>query len=538
MKRLRLPVLSLLLSLTALWACGVGSAITQEGAVRVRLSGTATGEGGIDNAWVTVRAVRFHRLDTAEPEDPDWVGWRFPDGGTVTLNLAALRGGALRTVFPDFSLPAGRYRQAMLFLEPTRADNDVLPSARAAGLRYNNQVDRATGPSPLRVPDAGRGIRLPGAFEVREDEVLDLAIDLDIGHDAVRVLRGAAEEYILKPLPRVFDLSRAGAIVGRVDAAAAADNSAFLEFRAEQPDGAFRVVRRTSALADNTGRFVLYPLEPGRYDVVLGGRNRRTVIVRNVAVFQGGTPDSGAANLGTIPMPAGTEYRVDVSVSPAGSRVHFYQRLPNDPVPYEVRIRHVDPFTGRLPDNLFLPAGHPRAGNYVSSGGTISFFDNLALDNALQPLAGAFQAVAAAPLHDRIGPVQVTPADDNLILTFGRLPPSAPALPCSAQGQISMSAPGLGLGNGILFAVRGGQIVDRLDVSARMGDNGGPWLLGGLPGGSALSAFPQGVYGIDTLGWSDNALAAGFRLQTLQPAVADLSRGNRTGINLWMVPLR
>jgi hypothetical protein len=529
------------LVLFSLAACGGGSSEPGTGTVRVRLTDAPAGESGIDNVWITVRGILFHRVDSAQPEDSDWLGKRFADNATVTVNLAQLANGNLQTVFAGIPLPAGRYRQILLFVEPTRARDNVVASAASAGLRYNNQVDTAAGPAPLRIPDALRGIRLGGTFDVVEGATLDLAIDLDIGHDVVKISRGAVEEYLLKPLLRYFDLGRAGAIKGRIDAAAAVDPTGYYVFKAEQPnaDNTFRVVRRFTTLADNTGNFVFYPLAPGRYDVVLRGRNHKTVIVKNVNVLAGGTPAAGAADLGTITMPAGTEFHVDADVSPSGSWVNFYQSLPPgiDQIPFEIRFRHVNPFTGRFFDNIALSATNLRVGTYTTSGATIAFTDVTPVDNNGVQAAGTFSAVADALLYDRGAALQVAPTDNNGTLALGPLVPSAPANPAGTRvsGRISMAQAGMGLTNGTMLAVRGGVVVDRVDVSPLMGNTGGSYSFGNLPGGTIAAPFPAGVYGLETFGWSASTLAFGFRPGTaFLPPVADLRLGSRVNVDIRM----
>jgi hypothetical protein len=536
-----LPSLLPILLLSLLAACGGGSSDSANGTVKIRLTDAPAGENGIDNVWITVRGVMFHLVDAADPEDTGWIGRRFADNETVTVNLARLANGEMQTVFDNISLPPGRYRQILLFVEPTRAIDNVAASAGAAGLRYNNQVDTAAGAAPLRIPDALRGIRLAGTFDVVSGVKLDLAIDFDIGHDVVEISRGAVREYLLKPLLRYFDLGRAGAIVGRIDSAAALDNAAFFVFKAEQPnaDNSYRVVRRFTTLADNTGRFVFYPLAPGRYDIVLRGRHRKTAIVRNVNVLAGGTPSVGFADLGTVTMDAGAEITVGASVSPSGSWIDFYQTLPGDSVPYEIRFRHVNPFTGSFEGNIALSAEGIKVGTW-NGGNPVAFTTVLPMDNTFSPAAGAFSAVADALLYDRSAPLPVNLVDNNSTLAFPALVPSAPANPAgnTASGHIRMSAAGMGLTSGLMLAVRDGLVIDRLDVTAMMGNNGGNYAFANLPGGTTLAPFARGVYGLETIGWSSSSVAVGFRDLTFLPAIADLRFGNRSTINLWMWPLR
>jgi hypothetical protein len=187
---------------------------------------------------------------------------------------------------------------------------------------------------PLRVPDAGRGISLTGEFQIKQNAKLKLAIDFDAGHDVVKIERNGNTEYILKPRLTHFDLDNAGAIIGSIDATAAGNNhSAQFVFKAEQiaPNGQVHVVRRVTALVDQTGKFILFPLLPGNYDIVMRGINYETVIVKDVPVVKGTTPQSQPTVVPEITMtPATTQdYMLDATIaSPTGAWLNFMQTLP------------------------------------------------------------------------------------------------------------------------------------------------------------------------------------------------------------------
>lgn len=509
-------------------ATGTGSAAT--GSVSVSL--TDAPAYGLDHVWITVRDLWFHRSDSAETEQRGWV--KFPLSSPVTFDLLDLSSGAVSVpVWDDIKLPEGDYTQIRLFL--VRTEDVLTGSASAATLTYNNQVDVTddTTPYPLRVPDANRGIRLTGDFQVKKNGKLKLAIDFDAGHDVVKIDHDGRTEYVLKPRLAYFDLDNAGAIVGHIDTTAAGNNTtARFVFKAEQvaPNGEVHVVRRVTALADQTGKFILYPLAPGIYDLVMRGINYETVIVKGVPVVKGATPHSLPTVVPTITMtPAiAPDYTVSASItSPTGAWVNFMQTLPGaGEVPYDIRFRHFNPLTGRI-EGFPLSSGPLHVGTYDASSITLSSITPLEGD-------GGYKAVAGAPLYLPSDYVTVTPSANNP--SFGALGVALPATARSVSGSILLPetfAPGTGLDRGILFAVHGGMIVNAMKVDSQMA-SGGSYTLGNLPGGTSLNPLPGAFYGIEALGWSSTSPET--RAIAL-PRFVNLTTADATGIDLTMMML-
>ncbi len=510
----------ILLLAAAFTGCGGGdSGTTPTGTAQVFL--TDAPDGALDNVLVTVRSIWFHTSDAAGPDDAGWL--RFPLATPRTVDLARLTDGTTVPVFDGITLPVGRYQQILLFLAPTE-DNAFLSP-------YNNEVIDNNVAFPLRVPDAAHGIRLAGAFRIVEGGTLRLAIDFDIGHDVVKIARGGAVEYILKPQLRYFDLDDVGAVTGRIDGAARAAGYNFV-FKAERPnvDNTFhQVVRFTGVRPDNT--FVLSFLPPGTYDVVMRGRGVETVIVRGVPVARGSVTDLGAA----IAMPAGSEFAANVSVRPTGAWVNFYQTLDNAvtgvrEIPYEIRYRHVNPFTGNFFDDIALSNGpiHLRA---YAAGATTPVADITPREwsggNA------GFAAVAQAILHDRS---PFVPVDNTMTspVSFDALTVTSPAVARSVSGILNVPNMGTmgspaGLDNGFLLAVHGGMIVDKADMApGMMGMGANAYAFGNLPGGSWAFPLPGAFYNVEAIGWTTTSFAIGVS------PVADLRTGNGTGANLPM----
>lgn len=522
MKKYLCLVAALLLA-AALASCGGGdSATTPTGTAQVSL--TDAPGGALDNVFVTVKAIWFHTSDASGPDDAGWL--RFPLTAPRTVDLARLTDGTTLAVFDGLTLPVGHYQQILLFLAPTEDNAFLAP--------YNNEVIDNNVAYPLRVPDAGHGIRLAGSFRITDGGTLRLAIDFDIGHDVVKIARGGATEYILKPRLRYFDLDNVGAVTGRIDPATRAAGYNFV-FKAERPNGDntfYQVLRFTTVRPDNT--FVLSFLPPGTYDVVMRGRGVETVIVRGVPVARGSAIDLGSA----IPMPAGTEFEANVSVHPTGSWVNFYQTLDNAAtgireIPYEIRYRHVNPFTGSFFDNIALSNGpiHLRAYS-AAGGGTTTPVADVTPTEWSGGNAG-FAAVAQAILYDRS---PFVPVDNTMTspVPFGTLSVTSPAVARSVSGMLGVPDMGTmgnpaGLDNGFLLAVHGGMIVDKADMTpGMMGRGNNAYSFDNLPGGSWAFPLPGAFYNIEAIGWTSHSFAIGVS------PVADLRTGNSAGTNLPM----
>jgi len=499
--------------------CGGGSVSDGSGTAQISLTDAPSTDESFDNVLITVKEVWFHKNDAAGPGEAGWL--KYPLSPPRSIDLAHLTDGAASQIL-DQTLPEGNYRQIRILLADTNDSNFLSP--------YNNEVVVGGQTFPLRIPAPAHGIALVGRFQITDGGTLRLAIDFDIGHDVVKVTRNGQTEYLLKPRLRYFDLDIAGAIRGQVDAATRSAGLFFV-FKAEQKsdDGSRYVVRRfTGIRADNT--FLLSFLPPGTYDVLLRGRGVETVIVRGVPVVKGSITDLGPA----INMPAGTEFLANTTTNPTGAWVNFYQTLDTaatgvPEAPYEIRFRHVDPFTGSFHAPIALSNGPIHFGRY-NSGNAIPF-------HAITPTEWAggnagFTAVADALLFQ---PTSFVPFDNTSAgpVFGGRMNVAAGATPYTASGTIfSFLGRSMQLDNNILFVVHGGLLVDayrNLNVPMRMGPGiNAAYTTQPLPGG-----FPGAFYGIDGLGWSVSppTFAVGI------PGLADLRTGDDTSANFTMLKI-
>lgn len=498
----------------ALTACGGSDGSTlpaQPDTGRVTVAVTDAPSADFDRVWITIREIRFHRLDTARADDADWL--RYPLAQPVTVDLAQLSNGNLADVFGDLQLPVGVYRQIRLMLIDD--DAPLTASAQAAGLQFNDQVDYtdAAGTArvaPLELGAVREGIGVFGSFAVTAGKTLRLVLDFDIDHDVLRfpdfIPGNGKSAFTLKPGLRYFDLDTSAAIVGRVDPAALASAAnpagAFnLVIKAEElaADGSRRVVARATTIRPD-GSFVLFPLHvptsaaSKSYDIVIRGRNMETTIIRGVPAVKGSTPANNPTSVAADPLPIApaAEYTVSLAqpASPTGSWVNFFQTLPGaNEVPYEVRFRHVNPYTGE-----FLPfplsAGNLRVGDYVAGGNP-----TLALVVPQQG-TGGFAARAGALQYAPSGFVAVMPPSSggNTSITLPALAvDGAVAVPGSIRFTVTPQTAGR-YDRGQVVVARYGMVVDSHPIDAVLASNGGTVTLDNLPAGSATLANPGAVY--------------------------------------------
>jgi hypothetical protein len=526
MYRRYLRVFIILLAVFTLHACGGGGdgGATATGVATVSLTDAP---GDYDHVYVTVKDIWFHTSNTAGPDDAGW--HRYPLATTRTVDLLTLSDGNVNSIWDNIILPVGNYQQIRLVLAGT--EDALTASASGAGLTYNNEVNVVGSPThyPLRIPDAHHGIRLAGTFQITNGGTLKLAIDFDMGHDVVDILRNGSTEYILKPRLTYCDLDDAGAIVSYITPTSAIPSAHFV-IKAEQVNDSqnpqYHVVKRWTIANPSTGKFILYPLKPGTYDIVLRGSGYQTVIAKGVPVTSGTTPTINPTLISMITMTTAStpDYTVDSTItSPTGAWVNFYQTLQDGSEPYEIRFRHLNPITGKF-IGFKLSSDPVWVGTY--SSGAISGLTTTTPQEGL----GRFSAVADAILYDRSASQLVSSGTTTVSFTTP-LTPTAPAVPHSIGGMITVPSMGMGMmNNGILFAVHGGMIVNTMSVSSQM-SGGGSYTMANLPGGSPATPLPGAFYGVETLGWSSTSLGIGI------PRVADLRTGDDTNVDMQMLML-
>jgi hypothetical protein len=484
-----------------------GSNASETGKVTVAVTDAPSAD--FNQVWITIKRIDFHKLEHATPGDSSWLS--YPLAQPVTVDLAQLANGNMAEVFQDIQLPVGVYRQIRLVL--VGEDEPLTPSAQAAGLQFNDQVN-FTGPSgvdrvaPLEIPNWRNGVTVFGTFTVQANKTLRLVLDFDIDNDVV-VFPDALSQtdglaFTLKPFIRYFDLDLAGAIVGRIDPATLAPAARprggyWVIVKAEDlsSDGSLHVVRRaTSVRAD--GSFTLFPVPvlngtSKNYDIVINGHNVQTSIVRGVPAVAGTTPANNPTQLAAAPLAlmAGTEYGATLSspANPTGSWVNFYQTLPGTAAPYQVRFRHVNPFNGHIDLPALLPAGDVNVGDYVAGGSPTL--------TSVTPTegTGGYSAIADAVYYSPSASTLITPPATGTTTSFAGSTLAvnpAVAVPGTINLAVTTGTPGR-YDKGQFVITRFGFIVDSIPIDNVLA-TGGNVAATDIPAGTSAKPLPLGVY--------------------------------------------
>lgn len=380
---------------TLLAACGGGSSssVVANGSLRVAL--TDAPSCGFDEVNVTVEKVRVHRSSSAADTDSGWS--EVVLSPARRFNLLDLSNGVLAEL-GQTELPAGTYSQLRLQLASNGATN---PFA-------NSVVPTGGAESALDTPSAQQsGLKMNINLTVAANELADLVLDFDACKSVVT--RGASGRYNLKPVLTVLPRARLDALVaeGMVAPAIALPTTTVSLQQAGVP------VRSTSP--DATGRFVLYPVPAGTYDLVVSADGRVTAVMTGVPISD--TTRTFATPTGTaIDPPAGTPRNITGVVSIAASTTIPLATLrARQTVATSTVERHAatnDAVTGDYA--LKVVAGAPVSTAYSASATTLAFVADPSADNASK-----FQVAASADgLIDLDLPADVSAGDQTLPVVF------------------------------------------------------------------------------------------------------------------------
>lgn len=528
---------------------GTGMTSNPTGMVNVALTDAPSSD--YDHVWVTVTGLWFHQSDAADPDDSGWL--RFPLSAPQTVDLLQLANGNLAQVFSGLTLPVGEYKQIRVFL----ADPDaaLTSSAQANLLSFNDQVDYTDTHgvaqiAPLELVNPEKGIGLFGSFTVSAATTLSLAIDFDVDRDVLKFFSGGDQAYVLKPRLVYFDLSHVGAIVGSIDpsdlASASNPNGAFnLVIKAEtlSADNSHHVVDRATTIRAD-GSFTLFPLHiptgsmSTTYDVMLRGRSMETIIIKSVPVQAGTGPAAGqnptALTAHSLELTSGQEYTANESpstpINPTSADVQFYQTVPGmSEVPYEIRFRAANPFTGLLTDAIPLSSGPVHYGVYVTDG------DPTFAVSQPQEGIGAFQAFGDALYYARTAANELVTQPTSGVENFAipALNVMSPATANAISGSLMQKTAGK-YNAGYLLVSRDGLIVTTIPLDATLALNngtGGPYSVTNLPGGSAAQPFSHGIYYLWGRVWNTADPRRTVRRVAFHSLV-DLRESSATAVNL------
>jgi hypothetical protein len=512
---------------------GGGTPPAHSGSLSISLAGAAL-PAQVGHVWITLTAVALN-ADADKPwsgTDASWQVVRFAQ--PLTLDLATLTNGTAQPLAVGLALPPGSYGQMRLFL--LAHDAALADSAKALQLAYNDQVDYTDGTGsarrvPLELPDVGLGLRINGPVTVTADTHTDITVQWDPVRSLVRLAHDdGIDRFTLRPHFFAYDAAYTGAIVGVIDksqfcaaGAPAADCIHGVVASAVQasPDGRFkRSVRSAPVIVGSSyALFSLYPLpalaQGQTFDVVITGRNMRTMVVRDVPAQPKGLLEALPTRLGanpadpTTPVPmvpvlqaqGDAQLSLSTPMAHSSARLLFGQTLPGDSTPVEIATANVDVYGGRLAQPVPLPGGPLQVAVY--RGDTVLSF----ADVAPQEGTGSYSVMALGNAYED---------------------PSAPATLAAPAGSVAFTAPeptphaGLGVGTlsvtiaaapagrydaAQLVVADANRIVGTRDVSALLAAGGSVDIA--LPAGSAAASLGgTAVYAVALRAWKRSTPAA------------------------------
>jgi hypothetical protein len=348
----------------------VGTGGTGSGMGTARFLLTDAPACGYDTAFVTVERVRVHRAASAADGDSGWSEVVLDP--PQRIDLLTLTNGTL-VPLGQTQLPAGIYTQLRLVLSPNTAANPLANAVKPTG----GTETALTTPSGQQ-----SGLKINAQMEVPEDKRADFAIDFDACKSFVRA--GNSGQILLKPVLAVIPIfSDAGQrIEGWLDPSMVAASAAVSAQASGVP------VRSTLPAAD--GKFVLYPVPPGTYDLVITAEGRANAAMTGVPVTTSAltvigstglrinTPPSvppapaSGASAPPIPPTAATIGKVTLNGSDAntGGVVRAKQAFTGGPT-MEVGSANANATTGEY--SMTLPTGAPAKTAYAASTASFDF---------------------------------------------------------------------------------------------------------------------------------------------------------------------
>jgi hypothetical protein len=366
---------------------GGGGGIGGTGIMRVSL--TDAPSCGYDEVNITIDRIRVNQNANASDTDSGWTDIVLNPARKI--DLLELQNGVMESL-GETPLPAGKYTQLRMVLVENSNANPLA----------NSVVPTGEDETELSTPSGTQsGIKVNMDVEVAEGQAIDLVLDFDACRSVVKA--GNSGRYNLKPVIEAIPLvTLAGqAVVGYVDPAIALPTTLVTV----QQSG----VVAKATVPDAAGKFTLYPVPAGNYDLVITAEGRATAVMTGVPVDTVAVTNVSSAGVRIVPpaAPSGTE-AVTGTVSPATATVRALQALSGGPS-IEVAHAPVDALSGAF--GFALPIDAPRRTSYVASPTSITF-------TADPSAAGLYTIEAASGGVVKTQPVDVTATVPPLSFSF------------------------------------------------------------------------------------------------------------------------
>lgn len=352
MKLVRNLKLSLgVLAVASLAACGGGGG-AETGTLKLAL--TDAPACGYDSVNVTIEKVRVHQSTTASDTDSGWS--EIVLSPALSVDLLALQNGALAEL-GQVTLPTGSYNQMRLVL----ADNNGATSpANWVKLSSDQSVVELKTPSGQQSGVKAKQFNI----DIGANQLANFVIDFDACKSVV--IAGNSGQYLLKPQLTVIPRLVSG-VAGFVVPALATTGFTHLSL---QQGG---VVVKATAPKSN-GAFMLQPVAPGSYTLVMTAPDRTTSVVTNVVVAAELVTSVNTALTALDPAVSATAALAGTAtpaVEALVPLVRVLQPLTAGPV-IEVASRFVDITTGNYGFNS-LAVTAPLVAPYVALPGALVF---------------------------------------------------------------------------------------------------------------------------------------------------------------------
>ena len=368
--------------LVLIGACGggggsAGSSSNDSGTLRVAL--TDAPACGFDAVNVTIEKVRVHTSSSASDTDSGWSEIVLSPAKRV--NLLTLQNGVLAEL-GQVPLATGRYTQMRLVLA---ANDATTPLANSVAPTGGSEVALAT-PSGMQT-----GLKLNVDIDVAANQIVDVVLDFDACKSVVRA--GNSGNYLLKPVISVTPRFISG-VSGFVATTLANGNTTV------SLEQAGVVIKSTSP--DSSGNFLLQPVSPGTYDLVLTAPGQATVVITDVVVAADlvSSINTTTTFIAATASASGTASgKVTTPTTPIDATLRALQTL---------TIGHTIQVAGTSADStsgnyaMTLPVGAPLVAPYVAGPGPLVFTADAAVAGKYTLSAASGGATKTA------GPITVT----------------------------------------------------------------------------------------------------------------------------------